>query len=173
MCFIWNEDKHCFHNVPLFHSTCTTKRWPRPQYSFRVSSVVTMLKSVSVSHVRQPQLSRTATEHTRSRRDTGRGVMQQYLYNRDSGELYCLTRVHFSSVTHCILHSRSHSWISSLCNGSILMCYYCRMLNVREHLSWQFGYVRRSECFNFTSVTSGILFSYASIIFDEFYFHDS
>ena len=47
------------------------------------------------------------------------------------------------------------------------------MLNVREHLSSWFGYVWRSRCFHFVSVMSGVLFSCASIIFCEFYFHDS
>ena len=49
---------------------------------------------------------------------------------------------------------------------------YCRMLNVREHLSWRFGYVWRSRFLNLVSVTSGVLFSYASIISGEFYFSE-
>ena len=44
------------------------------------------------------------------------------------------------------------------------------LLNVREHLSWRFGFVWCSQYLNLASVTSGILFSYASIIFGEFYF---
>ena len=47
------------------------------------------------------------------------------------------------------------------------------MLNVREHLSWRFGHVWRSRFLNLASVTFGILFSYASIIFGEFYFGES
>ena len=50
---------------------------------------------------------------------------------------------------------------------------YCRMLNVREHLSLRFGYVRRSRFLNLASVTSGVLFSYASCIFGESYFRKS
>ena len=50
---------------------------------------------------------------------------------------------------------------------------YCRMLSVREHLSWQFGYVWRSRFLNLASVMSGILFSYASIVFGEFNFGES
>ena len=37
------------------------------------------------------------------------------------------------------------------------------MLNIREHSSSRFGYVWCSRCFNFTSVASGVLFSYAFI----------
>ena len=44
---------------------------------------------------------------------------------------------------------------------------YCRMLNVGEHLSWWAGYVWRSQCLNLVNVTSGVLFSCASIIFGE------
>ena len=47
---------------------------------------------------------------------------------------------------------------------------YCRMLNIGEHLSWRIGYVWRSQFLNFASVTSGVLFLYASIIFGDFYF---
>ena len=50
---------------------------------------------------------------------------------------------------------------------------YCRLLNFGEHLSWQFGYVWSSRCLNSESITSGILFWYASIIFRGFDFHDS
>ena len=50
---------------------------------------------------------------------------------------------------------------------------YCRMLNVREHLSWRFGFARRSRYLNLASVTSGVLFSYESIIFGEFYIGES
>ena len=42
-----------------------------------------------------------------------------------------------------------------------------------EHLSWRFGYVRRSRFLNLASVTPGVLCSYASIIFGEFYFGES
>ena len=51
--------------------------------------------------------------------------------------------------------------------------WYCRMLNVGQHLSWRFGHVWRSRFLNLASVTSGVLFSYASIIFGEFYFSES
>ena len=47
------------------------------------------------------------------------------------------------------------------------------MLNVREYLSWRFGHVWRSRFLNLASVTFGVLFSYASIIFGEFYFGES
>ena len=49
------------------------------------------------------------------------------------------------------------------------------MLNVREHLSWRFGYIWSSLCLNLASVTSGVLFSHASIrsIFGEFYLGES
>ena len=50
---------------------------------------------------------------------------------------------------------------------------YCRMLKVGEHLSWRFGYVISSRFLNLATVTSGVLFSYASIIFGEFYFGES
>ena len=50
---------------------------------------------------------------------------------------------------------------------------YCRMLNVGEHLSWWFGHVWRSRFLNLVSVTFGVLFPYASIIFGEFYFGES
>ena len=51
-----------------------------------------------------------------------------------------------------------------------MFTWYCRMLNVREYLSWQFGFVRHSRYLNLANVTSGVVFSYASIIFGEFYF---
>ena len=47
------------------------------------------------------------------------------------------------------------------------------MLNVCEHLSWRFGYIWCLRCLNLASVKSGLLFSYASIIFGEFYFGES
>ena len=50
---------------------------------------------------------------------------------------------------------------------------YCRMPNVGEHLSWQFGYVWRLRGLNLEGVTSGVLFSYASSMFGEFYFSES
>ena len=53
-------------------------------------------------------------------------------------------------------------WWSSNCEKN-----YCRMLNVCEHLSWRFEYVWHSRCLNLVNVTSGVLFSYASIIFGE------
>ena len=50
---------------------------------------------------------------------------------------------------------------------------YCRMLNVGKHLSLGIGFVRRWGYLNLASVTSGVLFSYASIAFGEFYFGES
>ena len=47
------------------------------------------------------------------------------------------------------------------------------MLNVREHLSWRIGFVWRWQYLNLASVTSGVLFSYASVTFGEFYFGES
>ena len=42
-----------------------------------------------------------------------------------------------------------------------------------EHLSWWFGFVWCLRYLNLASVTSGILFSYAIIIFGEFNFGES
>ena len=63
-----------------------------------------------------------------------------------------------------LLHQLQHA---------IALSVYCRMLNVREHLSWRFGNVWRSRFLNLASVTFGVLFSYASIIFGKFYFGES
>ena len=47
------------------------------------------------------------------------------------------------------------------------------MFNIRELLSWRFGFVWCSWYLNLASVTSGVLFSYTSTIYGEFYFGES
>ena len=49
---------------------------------------------------------------------------------------------------------------------------YCRMLNVRQHLSWRFGYFWRLQYLNLASTTSGVLFADAGTIVGKFYFSE-
>ena len=80
----------------------------------------------------------------------------------------------YAACLHICLPSMLHfpriDKIVFLCQGRFM---YCRMLNVHEHLSWRFGHVWCLQFLNLASVMFGILFSYASIIFGQFYFGES
>ena len=75
------------------------------------------------------------------------------------------SRIWQSGKASCSYTLTVHNWTCPI--------NYYRMLNVREHLSLHFGYVCCSQCFNAASLMSGVLFSYASIRFREFYFCNS
>ena len=105
-------------------------------------------------------------------------IMQYKLVHSYTQETYVLIHISRYSSAFIMLgvrltkYQQMHSDIQ--CTAHEMFTFVYTLIGAHiVPLSWRFGYIWCLTCLNLVSVKSGVLFSYASFIFGEFYFGKS
>ena len=104
------------HDIVLcLYSSCTSSGWPRQQSWYKVSFVVTTLRSGFDGVGRQRRSYRIDTVRTRNTRDTSAVAVRPSSSNRDFG----LSPLHIQLHRHTHIHSYKWTWVSLLASFPI------------------------------------------------------